>query len=231
MNSNPFVLILFVFFSSCERPIDFEELNKEKDRELLDKVEERDSTKDEDNVSAQFDKGYIMLHGEPKDQNHSAGVRWLTLAAKNGHSRAQYFLGEAYLNGLGVSQNESEARKWLRLSAEQDDFLAQNVLAWLLVNSNDLKLDPVEAVQWFLRSARSGYVVAQANLSTMYRDGKGVEKNLLLAQAWWNVAMSGDEEKAISVNPEAMGKFKPNAEQQKQITLLTLMLKRKISKL
>ena len=105
------------------------------------------------------------------------------------------------------------------------------MLAWLLVNSNDLKLDPVEAVRWFLRSARSGYVVAQANLSTMYRDGKGVEKNLLLAQAWWNVAMSGDEEKAISVNPEAMGEFKPNAEQQKQITLLTLMLKRKISKL
>ena len=43
--------------------------------------------------------------------------------------------------------------------------------------------------------------------------------------------MSGDEEKAISVNPEAMGEFKPNAEQQKQITLLTLMIKRKISKL
>ena len=229
MNSNYFLLSLCIFFSSCERPIDFEALDKEKGRELLD--EEMDSIRDEDNASVQFDKGYTMLHGETNEQNYSAGIRWLTLAAKNGHSRAQYFLGEAYLNGLGVSKNESEARKWLRLSAEQDDFLAQNVLAWLLVNSNDLKLDPVEAAQWFLRSARSGYVVAQANLSTMYRDGKGVEKNLLLAQAWWNVAMSGDEEKAISVNPEAMGEFKPNAEEQKQITLLTLMLKRKISKL
>ena len=132
---------------------------------------------------------------------------------------------------MGVSKNESEARKWLRLSAEQDDFLAQNVLAWLLVNSNDLKLDPVEAAAVVPPFCESGYVVAQANLSTMYRDGKGVEKNLLLAQAWWNVAMSGDEEKAISVNPKAMGEFKPNAEEQKQITLLTLMLKRKNSNL
>ena len=49
----------------------FEALDKEKGRELLD--EEMDSTRDEDNASAQFDKGYIMLHGEPKEQNHSAG--------------------------------------------------------------------------------------------------------------------------------------------------------------
>ena len=229
MNFNSFLLIACTFFCSCERPIDFEALDKEKGRELLD--EEMDSIRNEDNASVQFDKGYTMLHGEPKEQNYSAGIRWLTLAAKNGHSRAQYFLGEAYLNGLGVSKNESEARKWLRLSAEQDDFLAQNVLAWLLVNSKDLKLDPVEAAKWFLRSAKNGYVEAQANLSAMYRDGKGVEKNYLLAQAWWNVAMSGDEEKAISVNPKAMGEFKPNAEEQKQITLLTLMLKRKISNL
>ena len=222
-------MIACIFFCSCERPIDFEALDKEKGRELLD--EGMDSIRDEDNASVQFDKGYTMLSWRNKGAKLFSGNSLADSCSKEWAFACPIFSGEAYLNGLGVSKNESEARKWLRLSAEQDDFLAQNVLAWLLVNSNDLKLDPVEAAQWFLRSATNGYVVAQANLSTMYRDGKGVEKNLLLAQAWWNVAMSGDEEKAISVNPKAMGEFKPNLEQLKQITLLTLMLKRKISKL
>ena len=106
---------------------------KKKDEELLD--EEMDSTRDEDNASAQFDKGYIMLHGEPKEQNHSS---WNSLAdscSKEWSFACPIFSWWGIFKRIGSLKNESEARKWLRLSAEQDDFLAQNVLAWLLVNS------------------------------------------------------------------------------------------------
>jgi TPR repeat protein len=44
-------------------------------------------------------------------------------------------------------------------------------------------------------AAEKKYSVAQANLSTMYRDGKGVTQDLRLAEAWWNLALESDTEK------------------------------------
>ena len=54
-----------------------------------------------------------------------------------------------------------------------------------------------KAIQWFRVASERNYCVAQANLSTMYRDGKGVRQDFDLAKTWWNLALEADRTKKL----------------------------------
>jgi TPR repeat protein len=67
----------------------------------------------------------------------------------------------------------------------------------MLANGKGIAQDHEKAVYWFRKAAEKKYSVAQANLSTMYRDGKGVRSDLRLARTWWNLALEGDSDRAF----------------------------------
>ena len=67
---------------------------------------------------AQFRLGYRLAFGRRRvGSAWSRAVRWWTLAAAQGHPRAQFNLGLCYLNGAGVRKNLRLAKLWLGRAA------------------------------------------------------------------------------------------------------------------
>lgn len=101
----------------------------------------------------------VARHYLPNNNSVSEeGVKWLTLAAENGHARAQVYLACAYLAGLyGITKNVDKYVYWLTKSAENQDV--------------EVRLNTID--------------VSQCELARLYRDGEcGVEKNLAKFLKW-----------------------------------------------
>ena len=69
----------------------------------------------------QFLIGMIYYEFGEKTRDANKIIKWLKLAAKKGHAKAQYQLGFCYYYGDCVAQNAKEGLKWLKLSAKQDN--------------------------------------------------------------------------------------------------------------
>ena len=65
--------------------------------------------------------------GEP-DKWFRLAVRWLQVAADQGHTLAQVSVGWYYLTGRGVVQDDTEAARWYRRAATQGNAWAQHNL-------------------------------------------------------------------------------------------------------
>ena len=57
----------------------------------------------------------LMYH----NKDEAEAVKWWTLAAQQGHAKAQFFLGVMYAKGEGVKKDEAEAVKWYTKAAQQ----------------------------------------------------------------------------------------------------------------
>lgn len=67
---------------------------------------------------------------ERRAADQKEGVRWLTMAAKNGDVEAMYWLGSCYQSGVGAEKNEQTAFYWFKQAAEKGDDGAK----WELAN-------------------------------------------------------------------------------------------------
>lgn len=79
----------------------------------------------------------------------------------------EYRIGRMYAAGLGTEQDALSAADWLTRSAEQDHKYAQYSFAGSYARGE------------------GGQIHAQYELGELYRDGRGVEKDALLAAAWF----------------------------------------------
>lgn len=55
---------------------------------------------------------------------------------------------------------------------------------------NDIPQNDAEVVKWLQRAAEEGHDRAQDILGIMYKAGKGVTRNLILAYKWSNLAVA-----------------------------------------
>ncbi|MDR2946221.1 MAG: sel1 repeat family protein [Candidatus Adiutrix sp.] len=155
-------------------------------------------------AEAQYRLGTIY-HGRRRDGPES--LKWVKLAAEQGHVKAMSELGFMYRLGNGiVTQDFSESAKWYRLAAEQGDAEAQFSLGKLYDTGlfHDKGICPgrttygcvqskVKAVEWYRRAAEQGVVDAQYALGVMYQKGDGVERNKTEAVKWlWLAAKQKD---------------------------------------
>ena len=224
MDLRNYLILLIFFVLGCEKPPDEEYPAREEPSFERINLEELAS---EGNAEAQFRLAEHLLKGPLQDRNETAGILWLRFAAEQGLASAQYELGESFLSGIGVRKNKNEAIRWLNRAADQGQPMAQNVLGWILANKTDGTHDYREAVQLFQASADQGYAAAQANLSTMYRDGKGVQKDLMLAYVWWKIALEYSK-RLDTFNPKDSPAFSPTREQMKDIQLQMAEIRSKI---
>ena len=81
--------------------------------------------------------------------NPQEAVKWLRLAADQGHAGAQSNLGVCNQNGAGVSQDAKKAVKWYRLAAAQGYAHAQCDLGVCYENGTGVPQDAKEAVKWY----------------------------------------------------------------------------------
>ena len=121
-------------------------------------------------VQAQY---YLGLSYEYRPE----AVAWFKKASEQGHAKAQYFLYSFYRDGMGVEQNPLLANQWLNKAAVGGSDSAQYSLG---IESGDPK--------WFRLAAAQGHDGAQLALASLYRDGKGVERDFVRAYMWLYLA-------------------------------------------
>ncbi len=107
--------------------------------------------------------------------------------AMNGNATAMGRLGRMYRDGKGVERDLDEAIKWMRKAADKNVGWAKNELFDIL-----WKIDTPEAHEEMIsvatEFAEKGDGNAMGRLGRMYRDGKGVERDLDEAIKWMRKA-------------------------------------------
>lgn len=68
-------------------------------------------------ADAQYRVGRLYLDDEQLGDNPLQGARWLSLAARKGHVRAQALLGDMLFNGRGIQANAVEGLMWLTVAS------------------------------------------------------------------------------------------------------------------
>ena len=75
------------------------------------------------NVDAVYGMGKLCLETEPE-----RAIQYFELAAKRGHTYAEYQLGKIFCFGIGVPRDLETGMEWLRLSAEHSNEHAASLL-------------------------------------------------------------------------------------------------------
>ena len=125
-------------------------------------------------ANAQFALGGIYYHGMLAKRDYLEAIKWYTKAAEQGHTKAQFNLGYIYFDGRGVKKNHDKALKWFLKAAKQHDAKSEIYVGRIY----EEKQDYTNAFKWYSQIANSGYPKVQYKLWQMYRDGKGVKKDL-----------------------------------------------------
>ena len=121
-------------------------------------------------------------------------VKWITLAAENGHIGAQNYLGSMYRNGNYIEENLDEAIKWFKLAAAQGHVYSQTYLGYMYNIGEGVVQDYSEAMKWTKLAAAQGNTDAQFNIGWMYYHGHGVPVNKKLAKKWYRIACKNGHE-------------------------------------
>ena len=141
-------------------------------------------------ADAQSNLGFMYHQGQGVEQDFKEALKWCRKSAEQGNACGQNELGTMYARGEGVPRDDKEAVKWYRKAAEQGYAHAQTNLGY--VYESGILKDDKEAVKWFRKAAEQGDEMAQNGLAFMYENGRGVEKDVVRAYAWHEIATSGE---------------------------------------
>lgn len=93
---------------------------------------------------------------------------------------------------VGDAAAELAEGRWLaykRCLADAGDAEAQLVMGVAYRDGSDgPPQDFARAAAWFALAAEQGHPMAQFNMGSLYEDGRGVAKDLILAHMWFNLA-------------------------------------------
>jgi TPR repeat protein len=131
----------------------------------------------------------LYRRGKLEDLEEIKGL--VTITAKEGDAGAMYRLGRMYRDGKGVEKDLDKAIEWMRKASEKKYGWSENELIDLLLTSGTPKdfIEIREITKTLIENAnpsvKSGVM---GRLGRMYRDGKGVEKDLDKAIEWMRKA-------------------------------------------
>lgn len=130
------------------------------------------------------------------DGTNEVAVEWYLKAADKGVTAAMHNLGLLYLAGSGVYKDEQKALVYFKQAAEKGNFDSMRKLAFAHLNGEGVVKDYAEAHKWLLKAAaddKTFYSVHEARnaLGVLHEYGWGIEKDIVLAYAWYNIAASG----------------------------------------
>ncbi len=119
-------------------------------------------------------------------EKHTEANRYFARAAEKGLPHAMYNMGSSYERALGMPQDLVKALYWYEKAAENDLIDAMYWTGWLYKSrKGNVTANPEKAVYWLEQAAENGWVDALKDLADMYENGKGVEKDLAKAQAYY----------------------------------------------
>lgn len=155
-------------------------------------------------AAAQFNLGVMYVNGRGVAKDGAKAVVWFTKAAEQGVAAAQFNLGQMYDFGHGVASDEGKAIQWYIEAAQQGDVSAQYSLG--LIYEGAHRQDYRKAVKMFSLAAEQNHRYALSRLGWAYKNGRGVEQDLVVAHALYDLA-------AIAGDVGAIGALYPLARQ------------------
>ena len=167
-------------------------LRQLQEQQLINYMKDYPSGPDISKPDMQFNVAILYLKGKGLKKNVKKAFYWMKKSAQNNHHEAQHQLGMMYFNGTGVKKNTREAHHWLKKSAYAGNSQAKITLDDLTKqHSKNNKLLP-----------NTNLVTKNLNPDTIYSngiqflDGNGVDKDLIQALEWINIAANKDLVKA-----------------------------------
>ena len=148
--------------------------------------------------SAQYRLGLTLLTGDGLPTERGSGMRWIVMAAEQGHPSAASFLAGKMRNGEPVEVDETKVADALKPQAAAGDIESMRALAPMLISGHGVKQDPAQGVAMLVHAAEHGSSDAEKDLSSLYLNGApGVPVNRPEAMKWLGVS-------ARHGNPDAM---------------------------
>ena len=112
----------------------------------------------------------------PDDRIEQETVRWLTLAAEQGHNDASRLLALRYLHGSGVARDDARAAAWFDQAARHDDPVSMTALGLLYATGRGVPQNWRSARWWWQRAERRTPFAARF-LGDAYACGAGVPED------------------------------------------------------
>lgn len=127
---------------------------------------------------------YFYNNGIGCSRNFALAGKYYSYLAAKGDIIATRSAGVAYLN----AKEYRDALKWLKKGADQHDTVSEYYYGQMLVNGMGITPDPSKGFVYALRAAEKDLANAQYFVSTLYRNGNGVEKSESEANRWLRTA-------------------------------------------
>lgn len=147
--------------------------------------------------------GVMYAQGLAVIKDLRTAAEYYLKAALEGDEHGQFRLAWAYEFGEGVPEDINLSIRWYSEVVKQESVLADDAryrLAKIHFTSSNHKNDELSA-KYATESANNGHASSQTLLGTLYRFGKGVPQDLLLARQWYEKAVeSGDQEASNELN-------------------------------
>jgi TPR repeat protein len=120
--------------------------------------------------------------------------------AESGQASAEAAVGQMYFEGKGVKPDMKEAARWLEPAASKGIARAQFLLGKLYLTGEGVAApDPVKAAALTKAAADQGIPEAQVDTCAFYYQGVGVQKDLVQAYLYANLAAQQGSEDGRSI--------------------------------
>ncbi|MDS0525902.1 sel1 repeat family protein [Clostridium sp. SHJSY1] len=143
-----------------------------------------------DNVEIQYMYAKMYFNGDGVEVNYEEGIKWLNIAAENGHGEAQCHLGACYYNGEKLERDYNKAVELFTMAKENKNPLAYVCLGLAYLEGNGVKKkNRKKAYEYFKKAHKLAEPIGTYRLANCYYIGIGVEKNLLKALNYYEKAI------------------------------------------
>jgi|GEM_PF-6783616 len=135
---------------------------------------------------------YQLAMALADQREDAAALGMLRPLAEAGHARAGLLLGRMYANGWGVPASRAEGLAWVRRAAAAANAEGQVDVALNFLFGGDFPgYDEAEALRWFRAAAERGSARGAFGLGLLYKHGRGVPRDHVLAARWFRQAAAG----------------------------------------
>lgn len=143
-------------------------------------------------TASMFHLGEMAENGEATPQNYKEAFSSYLQAAEMGHAEAARKVADMYSSGRGVDKDDVIAAKWLQIASERGDELSKIQFGQRLEEGRGIEQDYKRAAALYrvVVPSKTPFLrtYAQFLYGNLFYQGKGVEKDLIKAYAWFDLA-------------------------------------------
>lgn len=138
--------------------------------------------------TADYNLGIAAMQDKDHAPDFAAAAEYFRKGAEGGDAQAAYSYGELLREGRGTDQDVEAAAKWLKAAADQGLIEAEVEFGIMQFNGEGVLANEAEGANYLRRAAGHHNPIAENRLAHLYLDGRGVPKDLVLAEVWNGLA-------------------------------------------